>query len=522
MNALPWFSSDETKAGQLRSAQKFAAAPSLALDPKIRRKSLLALLTLRHVPWDLRLILVYTALSRAFIGDEATLGIKVGPVPLFITDALLMLVILINIRKRRGRLLDWLLGGNGTGAIGRAVWLLFLLAIVYCAVALPNYGIMALHDLAIFGYCIFFPLTLFSFSRHQQAAKVVRYFVYGTTIGAVLFNFQTISGAQLFTLYNAGKGLPGHEAISHLTAGNLGAALGPGLAGLFAYLATEREHRALHLVAFLLCLTALAQIMDRSAFLGFSIAAGLLFMLGVGRARSYLIVFGTSLCFILLLSAQGELPIPGGKRLNNFWLIVSSGANFQNDPDAQFRLQRWRKTTELWLTSPLVGVGFGTPLLLNSAGENLRGEVKMTQGRGGLGAFNVGMPHNSFLMAAARTGLLGLGLICFAWFAGIYGGVKRLTSRHVDSDQAASVCALLAMVTTAGLNLFFERPMLSAPFWIMLAASCGLSEIVHLPRLTKGFAKRVRSQAALSAGNLTFTCKATAKEPAGAWQARWQ
>jgi O-antigen ligase len=442
---------------------------------KLRINSLRELLLLKGLPSDVLVVLAYIVLSRAFIGDEATLGIKVGPVPLFITDATLGLLFALAMCKRGGRLLNWFFSGAGAGEIGRAVWVLFLIAIVYFALAFPEYRIMAMHDLAIFGYCVFFPLTYFALSQRTQAAKLVRYLVYATCLGAAFFNFQTFSGVQLFALTQAGKGLPGHQAVAHLNANNLGADLGPALAGLFAYIAVERQHRALHAGALLLCLATLAQVMDRSAFLGFFLAAGLMFILGVGRARVYLTALAAGLFVLVLVTAQGELPIPGGTRLHNFWIIISSGANFQNDPDGQFRLQRWRKTAAVWIRSPVFGVGFGAPIMLDSSGENLRGEVGTAAQRGALGAFNVGMPHNSFLMVLARTGLIGLGLICFAWITGIRKAIKRLNGRLIDPDQLAVAGILIAMISTAALNLFFERPMLCAPFWMMLAASYKLS-----------------------------------------------
>jgi len=207
-------------------------------------------------------------------------------------------------------------------------------------------------------------------------------------------------------------------------------------------------------------------------------AAGVMFIFGVGRARMYLTTLGAGLLALLLVSASGQLPIPGGARLHNFWLIISSGTDFQNDPDAQFRLRRWHNTLGVWMTSPVFGVGFGAPIMVDTGGENLRGEAKQATGRGGLGAFNVGMPHNSFLTVGARTGLIGLGLVCFAWFTGIIRIVKLLMRGVIDSDQVASAGALIAMTATALLNLFFERPMLCAPFWILLAASYKLLETV--------------------------------------------
>src|SRR5262249_39943873 len=158
--------------------------------------------------------------------------IKIGPVPLFLTDAVLLMLIALTIFKRGGQLVRWSFGGVGAGEIGWMVWVLCLMSVVYCFLAFPRYHIMALRDLAIFGYSVFFPLTYFALGHRTTAAKLVRYFVYATCIGCVLFEVQAFSGIRFFDLSETGMALKGSGAISRLTAGNLDAALGPALAGL--------------------------------------------------------------------------------------------------------------------------------------------------------------------------------------------------------------------------------------------------------------------------------------------------
>jgi O-antigen ligase len=489
--------------------------------PKGRTTSLLSILTLRNLPADTLLLVIYVCLCGAFIGDEATLGIKVGPIPIFVTDATLIAVIAIAIRKRAGRLLKWGFSGSGAGAIGRAVWLLCLIALLYFALAFPKYRLSAVRDLAIFSYSLFFPLTYFTLTRRVLAVKLVRYFIYATCIGAALFNFQIVSGIQLFELVEVAKGIPGHQELPHLgSAGNLGADLSCALAGLFAYLAAERHHRGLHAGAMLLCLLALAQLMDRSAILGFFIACGLMFILGVGHSRGYLIALAAGLLALLLLSAQVELPIPGGARLHSLSLALSSAVNFQSDPDTQFRMERWQSAAQTWMTSPVLGVGFGTPIIKD---EWVRDETKGAAQRSEMGSFNQGMPHNSFLMVLARTGPIGLGLISFAWITGIIRILKVLRRRAADPDELAIVGVLIAMVPYAALNLFFERPMLCVPFWIMLAASYKLSE--RAPhQFTREHTRAIpRWASRLSPQSAGYLYRGVWQDHvAGGWQARWK
>ena len=506
-----------------RGRRHFASRLGINVPQQVRGNGLRPGPDVKGLPADLLLIMAYVFLTRSFIGNEAALGIKIGPVPLFVTDATLIVLIAMTIHRRGGRLLNWIFGGGGAGAIGRAVWLLFLMSTVYCALAFPKYGIMALHDLAIFGYSIFFPLTYFAIKKRRQAVNLVQCFIYATCAGAVLFNFQALSGINLFSVQAGMKGLGLHQGVKYLTAGVLSAALGPALAGLLAYVALCRKHRVLHAGAILLCGVTLVQVMDRSSFLGFGLAAGFMFVLGIGRSRIYLSVLAAGFLALVLISAQGELPVPGGIKLHNFWLGISSGADVSNDPDAQFRMQRWGKTVAVWLTSPVFGVGFGAPIMLDSNGESLREETKGAIQRGGLGAFNVGMPHNSFLMAMARMGLIGLGLICFAWLSAIVRIVKLMMRGVVDADLSASVVILIAMIPIAALNLFFEQPMLCAPFWIILAVAYKLSENAPQQPVNSRAAIAPHRSALRAAQPLTYQHpNEVSDEAVAGWQARWQ
>jgi O-antigen ligase len=457
-----------------------------SVTARARANSSDRLMGLRGLPRDVALLLAYIILDGSYIGDQARLGIKIGPLPIFVSDAALIVLFAICMRKHTGRLLNWGFSGGSAGTIGRAVWLLFLMAIVYFALAFPEYRLYAVRDLAIFGYSLFFPLTYFALTRRIYAAKLVRCFVYAICAGAVLFNFERVSGIHLFELHQAFKGLPGGQEVPHLSADNL-AELSSSLAGLLAYAAVQRKRRALHVGLLLLCLITLAELVDRSSFLGFCMAGGVLFVIGAGRSRRYLTTLAVGFCALLLLSAPGELPIPGGARLHGLWLALYSGANFQSDPDANFRLERWHAAVETWTTSPLFGVGFGVPILSD---EWVRSEVRVAAQQDKMGSFNQGMPHNTFLMVLARTGPLGLGLICFAWIAVIIKLFKALRRRAIEPDRLAILGILVAMIPIAALNLFFERPMLCAPFWIMLAAGYKLAENVPaaIPRFRLGIA----------------------------------
>src|SRR5215469_13216660 len=123
---------------------------------RVQPNSLNRLIGLRGLPADFALLLACIILDGGYTGDQASLGIKIGPIPIFATDMILMAVIAISIQKRASRLLNWSFTGGGAGAIGRAVWLLFLISVVHFGFAFPKHGLLAARDLAIFGYSLFF------------------------------------------------------------------------------------------------------------------------------------------------------------------------------------------------------------------------------------------------------------------------------------------------------------------------------------------------------------------------------
>src|ERR1700730_18575537 len=131
----------------------------------------------RNAPWELKLIVAFVIVTRVGDMPATKIGFYVGPMPLFLTDIVLLILLAITLFKRPVKLLFWATGGGGSGLIGASVWLLWLLALSYFAVAFSEFKMFAIRDLAIFGYSIFFPLTFFSLRSSGAAVIVSRAFV---------------------------------------------------------------------------------------------------------------------------------------------------------------------------------------------------------------------------------------------------------------------------------------------------------------------------------------------------------
>jgi O-antigen ligase len=464
------------------------AAPSARLKPDLgRRPAIVAagspdegrgaspaleLLSLKNCSAEHILVIAWVVSTRVFTADAAKFGVHVGSVPLFWTDFVLLGLLALTLAKRPARLLVWFSSGTGAGSLGRPVWLLVIAAIVYFEAAFPEHGIFAARDLAIFGYSLFYPLTYWTLRSRFDAVRLARYFVYAGVIPAAVAIFDLASGAH-FLLIAGARSVFSNTLVNTIGGGDFGGICAFSLAGLIAYAAVERPSRTAHLCLAAVSLLGLVAATTRSATLGF-VAAVALSALLQGRFRLWVGAAAVIAVLAGLLAMLYPHDYAGNGFFGRYLLAVGSGfAGATSDADAAFRLVRWRYTLDLWRRSPLLGIGFGAPLLPSwIAPEEFQA-----------GLFNGGMPHNTFLFVMARMGLAGIGIIAYAWLLGLARAVQafRLTRR---GDELAVANILIAMLVFAAFVLFFERPVNGPALWIMLAVAVRLSEESRRERRT--------------------------------------
>jgi len=424
--------------------------------------SLRELLSLRGWRAETIVIIAYLVVTRIGSLAAAKVGVQVGPVPLFLTDLTLVFLFVMIALRSPGRLLFWVSSGTQAGAEGFAIWVLCWLAVVYFLVAFPSYHIYAVRDLAIFEYSLFFPLTYFAIPNRTWAIRVARYFVYaGVVLGTLLLS-QLIVGVDLG--FSGESRIAFGRQLEFEGYGDLGGVLAFSLVALVAYLLCERNRRGLHLAAAILCFVALAATGTRSAFVGVVLACALTFMVIASRGRFVFMLFAAVLGGLMVLGATVPDAFPGATSLQKFYFTVTSGVGGWQDANGAFRLVRWKDAVETWLQSPVLGVGFG---------GNILHDVYI--GDWSPDKFNVGMPHNTFLFLLARMGIVGFGLVVFSWLAGTIR-LARTAYRSRRPDDLAATNILVAMAGFAAFVLFFERPMNSATFWIMLAIAQRLAQ----------------------------------------------
>ena len=452
------------------SATRRSGAPRVTpIVPAVSRDPMAVVLGLRGMTLELWLILAYIVVMG--VGDlrAAKLGIYIGPAPIFLTDITLLLLFVVSLIRWPSRILYWLSEGVGAGPVGRVVWILCILATVYFVLASSEYGLYAVRDLVIFGYSLFFPLTCFAIRDRRDAVRLLRYLTYAGVILALMLLFQLASGVNL-GLFGEGTRFILGRRVPEMGGGEVAGFCVFSLAALLSYVTFERQLHRFHILCAIACFFALAATTCRSGVVGVALASSVTFLCATPKYRIRYALFAGFLAVPVFVSPLIPLTVPGAELLQGLRLSVLSaigGASGVPDPTSYFRLIRWRITFALWLKHPVFGVGFGR-MLLPSTLPSLQTEL-------GLGKFNMGMPHNTFLFLAARMGMLGLMPVLFCWLfiLGRLFVVSRLTRR---ADELAVTNILAMMFGFAMFVLFFERPMFNAVFWIVMAIGQRLIE----------------------------------------------
>lgn len=420
------------------------------------------MLSLRPFRLEILIIIGYLVATRLFSLSAAKIGINLGPVPLFLTDLTLLALIGLAMRRRPGTLMYWFSSGRGATAAGVALWMLCGVSVIYFIIAFPIYKVMAVRDLAIFCYSLFFPLTYFAIGNRGWAIRVTRYCVYSGVVLAVMILAQKMTGIDL-GLGELSRNING-SWIAYVGGDDYGAITSSAMMGLIGYLILDRDYRRFHAIGAFVCLIALAANGARSAVVGAAVAGGICFLLLSTRYRIIFGVICATLIFVVLAGSTLPETIPGASELHDMSIGITSAVGGSSDMDAQFRIGRWHDVVGTWLTDPVFGVGYGKEILSSIyAGADVDGK------------FNSGMPHNTYLFLLARMGLIGFVLVVFAMLFGI-GKLIGAVRRYRQPDDLAALNVLVTLTAYAAFVLFFERPMNNAGFWIMLAVGIRLAQ----------------------------------------------
>jgi O-antigen ligase len=410
------------------------------------------------------LVVAYLAITRIGALEAAKIGVSIGPVPLFLTEWFVFAILGVVLLTSSKDFIGWLLTGSTASWPGLSLWLLLLASICYCAAAIGQWGVLAVRDLAIFGYGVVFPLTYFVLDTPAKAAGAMRWFTYSGVVLALALIGDSVSGLHVLFKIET-RGVEGFGAFESYGGGDVGGIIVFSMSALLAYAATLPRRRLLHLALALICFCAVMIGQTRSAMVGLCLASFFVFLGARPAVRMALIA-----ALALSIAIVASLPVlfPGSAiatLVRGFLLTLQSAGGAAKDANAYFRLLRWNAVLDLWKSSPVFGVGFGRPVIpaaLIDASET--------------GLFNVGLPHNTYLTILARFGLLGFVLILVPWFGSVVSAFLHVRRVHFGADLLAAGAAMIAMMGFAFFVLFLERPLHAASLWMLAAMAARLAQ----------------------------------------------
>ena len=410
------------------------------------------------------LVVAYLVVTRIGYLKAAKIGIEIGPIPLFLTELFILLSVGVVLATRSRLLIGWLLTGGTAGWPGVSLWLLLLASVVYCAAAFGQWGILAVRDLAIFGYGIIYPLTYIALDSKEKAATAMRAFAYSGVILAILLIGDTVLGLHLIFEEEL-RGVEGIGNIASFGGGDVGGIIAFSTAALLAYAGIASKRRLFHLGCAALCLYAVMIGQTRSAMIGLGLAMFYIFLGVKPLVRMMLLVMIVSSVAVVAVIPVLFPETSVARVIAGFWLTLHSASGGASDANAYFRLLRWGAVLDLWKSEPIFGVGFGRPVIPAAL-------IDLSE----VGMFNVGLPHNTYLTVLARLGLFGFILVIVPWLGSVAAAFATVHRRRFGADAFAAGAAMLVMTGFAFFVLFLERPMHAASLWMLAAIVTRLIE----------------------------------------------
>ncbi len=424
-----------------------------------------ALPRLRDAGFGALVIIIYLVMTRIGGLDAAKIGFQAGPLPMFLTDIVLFTLLANAFMTHSPGLIVWVSSGGQADVPGRLIWVLFIVSGVYLAFAIPEWGIFAVRDFAIFSYALLFVLSFIILDTPARARLVMRWFTYSGVLLAFLLSVDVLSGAKIFFDAHIRYVTQARIQVVAYGSGDVGGVISFSMAALIGYVLLERERRMFHLVCLAICFLGLAIGQTRAAVFGIGCAI-VYSMVGMTAVQRMVLIALMTITTILL--AGIAILMPDSSIANTTTQLVSAvqgGASFTKDDNFLFRFLRWDAVIQLWLDNPILGVGFGQPLIPSWL-------IKSQEA----GMFNAGLPHNTFLTVLARMGCLGFVLVIGPW---VYAICKATVAAHRGAYRADAFAAGMALTTMLGYSnfvLFIERPMHAAALWMVCAIACRLTQ----------------------------------------------
>jgi O-antigen ligase len=331
-----------------------------------------------------------------------------------------------------------------------------------------------------------FVTVLFMSSSIFNSKNSFLYFIRSSIISAILLSFIGI--AQYYFNYSeipGGYGWPyGTMANGNLFASALLLFLPFVLYGVFSFTGYWRTISTISMSAVFLNII-LTQTRAVWVAVIFSVCLLFLFLIGVyGKSIfSKLMRFNVNrritqpIMILVLTSAVGMISINYLNPVERVQDTLFSITNLE-DPAVYERLSLWKKSTDMIMDSPFLGVGKGNWKIQfpNYGTEGMRAETGYT---------NFQRPHNDYLWVLSETGVLGFLSYLMIFIVSLYYGIKFILPSNRVEKKLLMVCLIFGL-TGYMVSSFFSYPMERIFHTVFLAIILGgILSLYHGNNLSK-------------------------------------
>ncbi len=433
------------------------------------------------------------------IGDRwfSYLHIQVGPLPLYSTDYLLVLL-LICIALTPGWLRLFSQPARRAAAYfgAYAAWgvLVFLLALRH------THGIQVFRDSALIYLAVFVPLGYFAV---QVGISWRRIFLVAGAAGAVLFAV----GARSSLI---GVGIDIGYGLSRTLTGQSGLYLGLVAIVIAALLPMARAIRFRLIAAVFsgVCIVGLFLSQQRSAWI--AVVLSMLLVMALGR-RPLQVLGHVAAASVVAATIVGALALSHGE-LHHHTPAAAPAAAAKAPSDSVQAAPTAAAAPDSWLDQPTTGSTTSVGGSINRLGSgitkpemdptiawrlagwkealrHIRSSPLTGDGMGGLFTWRVpdrlvvNYPHNTYLTVALKTGLVGALLLIVPTLLilgrAVVGVLRSVRAGSPDLPLVAVTAAALCLAVYGSFNLLLESPFLAWPTWTALGLTLALSDRVR-------------------------------------------
>ena len=208
---------------------------------------------------------------------------------------------------------------------------------------------------------------------------------------------------------------------------------------------------------------------SRSSWVGLAFALILtaIVLLWQTRGRSFRLFSPKEMtALILLLVLVSGFLIVSDSYLKRIVMADTHSLGDMGVKPNRFRLLTWQTTWDMFLQSPLTGVGAGNFQIMYPMFRS-KEEMKLPGHTGRM----VDYPHNDYLQAAGEAGIPGLLMFSCAVFTGVLSIAAAMSKNNYRRGDyillAGGFCATTALAISALFNFPFQNPALGAVFWFI-------------------------------------------------------